>query len=82
MGIIKGFDVFDNDPRLSAHSRALQPAAPINRDQERVFRFADGIGGDHTASCSLTPTFPAPLIGKSFCTRPTTSWHEVHRAWR
>jgi hypothetical protein len=50
--------VFDYDPRLSAHPRALQPAAPINRDQERVFRFADGIGSDHTASCSLTPDIP------------------------
>ena len=29
--------MFDYDPRLSAHPRALQPAAPINRDQERVF---------------------------------------------
>jgi hypothetical protein len=56
-----------------AYRRIPEHCSPRRQSTETknvFFRFADGTGSDHTASCSLTPTFPAPLIGKSFRTRP------------
>jgi hypothetical protein len=59
------------------------PRRQSNRDQERVFRFADGIGGDHTALCSLTPTFPAPPIGRPIHNQRNLTYDhfQVLRPW-